>query len=177
MFRLGNNIQNLRKSKKISQERLAEMIEVSRQSISKWERNDDYPSWEKLPDLCKAFGCNIEDLISDEELGKITDLEKLKEISFKIDGTDTTYIISVLQHIGVDKRVIDVIPKNSFEHFIDRLENYYVSKHDGMDRIKEELSKWNSKARKAIVISLIKRFVKDGVPISLSRLIEFIEVT
>ena len=35
---LGENIKNIRKSKGLSQEELAEMLDVSRQAISKWEQ-------------------------------------------------------------------------------------------------------------------------------------------
>ena len=37
-MKFGDNLQNLRKQKKMSQEELAEKVDVSRQSISKWER-------------------------------------------------------------------------------------------------------------------------------------------
>ena len=39
-MKFGENLQNLRKEKKMSQETLAEKVDVSRQSISKWERAD-----------------------------------------------------------------------------------------------------------------------------------------
>ena len=40
-MKFGDNLRNLRKSKKISQERLAEKVGVSRQSVSKWERGSN----------------------------------------------------------------------------------------------------------------------------------------
>lgn len=36
-MKFGDNLRNLRKSKKLSQENLAEKVNVSRQSVSKWE--------------------------------------------------------------------------------------------------------------------------------------------
>ena len=77
-MKFGNNIQNLRKSKNLSQEELAEKVGVSRQSISKWECDESYPAWSNIPTLCSIFHCNIDDLISNEELGRIMDLENLK---------------------------------------------------------------------------------------------------
>ena len=39
-MKFGENLRNLRKSKNISQEKLAEKVNVSRQSVSKWESNN-----------------------------------------------------------------------------------------------------------------------------------------
>ena len=44
----GENLQFLRKQKNITQEQLAERLEVSRQSVSKWESSQSYPEMEKL---------------------------------------------------------------------------------------------------------------------------------
>ena len=176
IMEFGNNIQNLRKFKNLSQEKLAEMVGVSRQSISKWECNEDYPSWNKIPILCRIFNCSIEDLISNEELGKIMDLEKLKEKEIKIEGINTLNITSKMQKMGIDKQIIDIFPKNSFEHFINTLEDYYISKSDGMERIKKELNRWDSKARKSIIINLMKRLEKNKIQITMCNLIELVEL-
>ena len=47
-MKFGDNLRNLRKSKKISQEALAEKVKVSRQSVSKWESNSTYPETDKI---------------------------------------------------------------------------------------------------------------------------------
>ena len=70
-MKFGNNIQSLRKYRKLSQEELAEMVGVSRQSISKWECDESYPTWNKIPILCSIFNCNYDELLSSDELGKI----------------------------------------------------------------------------------------------------------
>ena len=51
-MKFGDNLQNLRKLKKMSQESLAEKVEVSRQSISKWERGESYPTMNNIMSLC-----------------------------------------------------------------------------------------------------------------------------
>lgn len=175
-MKFGNNIQNLRKSQNLSQEELAEKVGVSRQSISKWECDESYPAWNNIPILCSIFNCNLDELVSDEELGKIMDLEKLKEMPIKIEGIDTLETISKMQAIGVDTRIIDMFPKNSFEHFINTLEDYYISKFDGLERIKSALNNWDSKAKKAIIIELMKRFEENGIIITVSNLIELVEL-
>lgn len=45
---LGENLQFLRKRENMTQEQLAEALEVSRQSVSKWESDSTYPETDKL---------------------------------------------------------------------------------------------------------------------------------
>lgn len=175
-MKFDKNIQILRKSNNLSQEELAEKVGVSRQSISKWECGESYPSWNKIPTLCSIFHCNITDLISDEELGKIMDLEKLKEKPIKIEGINTLDTISKMQEMGFDTQMINTFPRNSFEHFMNTLEDYYISKSDGIERIKSALNKWDSKARKTIIIELMKRLEKNNTVIIMKNLIELVEL-
>ncbi len=74
---LGENLQYLRKRDNITQEQLAEQLEVSRQSVSKWESDTTYPEMEKLFQLCQIFHCSIDDFVQ----GTIKDvnLEEKKE--------------------------------------------------------------------------------------------------
>lgn len=44
----GKNLKRLRKERNLSQEQLSEMLNVSRQAISKWESNKTYPDIAKL---------------------------------------------------------------------------------------------------------------------------------
>lgn len=63
---LGENLQFLRKRNNITQEELAEKLEVSRQSVSKWESDASYPEMEKLIQLSQMFHCRIDDLIQED---------------------------------------------------------------------------------------------------------------
>ena len=54
-MKFGENLQNLRKEKKMSQETLAEKVDVSRQSISKWERGESYPTMSNILTLCEIM--------------------------------------------------------------------------------------------------------------------------
>ena len=53
-MQLGNNIQTLRKRKGLSQEKLAEKINVTRQTISNWELGETAPNPEQLILLSKG---------------------------------------------------------------------------------------------------------------------------
>lgn len=63
---LGNKITELRKINKLSQEELADKLDISRQSISLWETNQSMPSTEKLIELAKIFNVKIDDLINSD---------------------------------------------------------------------------------------------------------------
>ncbi len=72
-MKFGENLQKLRKEKKISQEQLAEQLGVTRQSVSKWESGISYPEMDKLVSICKIFNCDLDSLINKdikEELEK-----------------------------------------------------------------------------------------------------------
>ena len=63
---LGETIYKYRTSKKLSQGDLAEMLDVSRQSISKWENNSATPDLDKIVKLSEIFGVTIDDLVKGE---------------------------------------------------------------------------------------------------------------
>ena len=60
---LGEKIYELRKKNGLSQEQLAEMLNVSRQSISKWEGNLTYPEPDKLITLSEYFQVSLDYLM------------------------------------------------------------------------------------------------------------------
>lgn len=60
---LGQNLQFLRKQKDMTQEQLAELLEVSRQSVSKWESDTTFPETDKLLQIANLFHCTLDDLM------------------------------------------------------------------------------------------------------------------
>ena len=63
----GENLKTLRKENQISQEELAEMLGVSRQAVSKWERGDGYPEVDKLLILSRKLNVSLDRLRENEE--------------------------------------------------------------------------------------------------------------
>ena len=59
----GENLQFLRKRLNMTQEDLAEKMEVSRQSVSKWESNAAYPEMDAIIRLCDLFRCDMDTLL------------------------------------------------------------------------------------------------------------------
>ena len=72
-MQVGKQIQHYRKKKKLSQDDLAEIIFVSRQSISNWERGATYPDIQNLLLLSKVFEVSLDKLVKG-------DLETMKQI-------------------------------------------------------------------------------------------------
>ncbi len=64
---LGEKLLNLRKSKGLSQEEVAEKIFVTRQTISKWETDQSVPDLDKIAPLCKLYGISVDELLSLEK--------------------------------------------------------------------------------------------------------------
>ena len=60
----GKNLQYLRRLyKNITQENLAEKLNVSRQTVSKWETDEALPEMDKALELCKIFNCSINEIV------------------------------------------------------------------------------------------------------------------
>ena len=64
----GEKFQELRKSRGLTQEELAEALFVSRTAVSKWESGRGYPSIDSLKEIAKYFSVTIDDLLSGEKL-------------------------------------------------------------------------------------------------------------
>lgn len=64
---LGERIYKLRTEKEMSQGELADVLEVSRQSISKWETNGSVPELDKLVKLHEIFGVSLDELVTGKE--------------------------------------------------------------------------------------------------------------
>ena len=81
----AEELQKARKNKNISQEELAEMLGVSRQSVSKWERSEGYPEVETLIAIAKNLHLSLDDLMHDE-LSQISDFEAISTLDVEIYG-------------------------------------------------------------------------------------------
>lgn len=86
---LGEKIAKHRKELNYTQEQLADILGVSRQSISKWESDLAYPETNKLIEIGKMFDCSMDYLLKDEVTQKSgiqtsAFTEKVEEISRKV---------------------------------------------------------------------------------------------
>ena len=84
-MKFGEKLSKLRRDQNYTQEQLADILGVSRQTVSKWESGGAYPETEKIIRLSEMFGCTTDYLLKDS-----VDTEP------KIDGEEknVTYCIS-----------------------------------------------------------------------------------
>lgn len=64
---LGENIYRLRSEHNMSQGDLADALEVSRQSVSKWENNSAVPELDKLVKMAHIFGITLDEMVTGAE--------------------------------------------------------------------------------------------------------------
>ena len=62
----AENLKQIRKERGLTQENLAELMEVSRQAVSKWEQGEGYPEIEKLLNLASQLNVSLDNLMSEE---------------------------------------------------------------------------------------------------------------
>lgn len=65
---IGEKLCKLRKQKGLSQEAVADAVGVSRQAVSKWERDESLPDLDNVKILCYLFGISIDWLVNEESL-------------------------------------------------------------------------------------------------------------
>ena len=68
-------LQELRKSRGLTQEELAEVLYVSRTAISKWESGRGYPSIDSLKEISNYFSVSIDELLSSEKMLSLAEKE------------------------------------------------------------------------------------------------------
>lgn len=73
---LGKRIYDLRTAKNLSQGDLAEALDVSRQSVSKWETDTSVPDLDKLVKLCDLFGVSMDELVRGERPEAVQPVEQ-----------------------------------------------------------------------------------------------------
>ena len=85
---LGNKILELRKKENLSQEQLAEKLDVTRQTISKWELNETTPDIKQAKELSKIFKVSLDELTDNDIKNimeeKISNTEKLAGLVLRV---------------------------------------------------------------------------------------------
>ena len=104
---IAENIKMLRKQHNLSQEQLAEKLNVSRQSVSKWESGLAYPEMDKVLQICKMFNVNIDDLFNQD----------IKEVNKDKQGKNliNKYIDDFLNYVS---KTIDMFSSFNFKQKI-----------------------------------------------------------
>ncbi|MEE0919846.1 MAG: helix-turn-helix domain-containing protein [Lachnospiraceae bacterium] len=95
----NEKLQELRKSRGLTQEELAEALFVSRTAISKWESGRGYPSIDSLKQISNYFSISIDELLSGEKL--ITIAENENRTNLKNMGNMLFGIVDVFSFIMI----------------------------------------------------------------------------
>ena len=112
MITIGEKIKKIRKSKNISQDKLAELLIVSNKTISSWECDRTTPDINMLIKISSALDYNFYDLINDNEI-KISNIEY--GIKLKLDYLEYNKLLKSM---------------NSNTKYINQKDIYYISKYE-----------------------------------------------
>ena len=183
-MKFGDNLKRVRKMRKISQEELADKLGVSRQSVSKWETGENYPSMTNIMCLCTIFKCQINELVH-EDMSDINSLDeevKMSVVKFKKQKQKKvkvlSKIISVLSKIGwiasivgaVLIGIVAVLLPIAIKN-IDIKDGKIISNNTKIIEVVEENNELVIKRRKSVIavesdkekIAMIKDVVEDNI--------------
>ena len=131
---VGERIQQLRKAAGLSQEQLAEQLDVSRQSVSKWELNDAAPEISKIIALSELFGISTDELLKGagsipaaaEEKESIAAIARLNAAEKRIRTGFITAVAGLIM-LALELLllpVMQVMEHNAFGHFLTNAMDY-----------------------------------------------------
>ena len=112
----ASNLQKLRKKENMSQEALAERLDVTRQSVSKWESGASYPEMDKLISICKIFNVDMDTLVN----GDVLD-EKKQDKETTINTKDLLDKFNTLM-----KKIVCLFESMSFKEIIEFLVTVFL---------------------------------------------------
>lgn len=78
---LGNNLYNARRKKGLSQETVAEILGLSRQTVSKWETDETLPNVFQAKEMARLYELSLDDLM--EYDADVQEIEKVSRIPVK----------------------------------------------------------------------------------------------
>ena len=94
---IGDRLLKLRKEKNLSQEDLANILDVSRQTVSKWETGESMPDFNKICPLCEYFGITSDELITGKQnIVEAQKENKKQKFARNIAISVSLYIISII---------------------------------------------------------------------------------
>lgn len=79
---LGEKLFELRRAKNLTQDDVAEKLNVTRQTVSKWETNQSTPDFDKILPLCELYGISPNELLKGEIKEKVVNSENNNEANF-----------------------------------------------------------------------------------------------
>ena len=99
---LGERLYELRKKKGLSQEEVAEKLNVTRQSVSKWETDESKPDFDKIVPICELYEISTNELLSgtqeekEEKEVEVINKDNKKKRAIFITSAIFLYFIAII---------------------------------------------------------------------------------
>lgn len=111
-MKFNKNLKFLRKKEGLTQEELAEKLNVSRQSVTKWESGNAISDIEKIKEIAYIFSISVDSLIGDIENKTPNKLKKrIQDIGWFIFAI---LVFAVIVNISISEFLIKIIPNINY---------------------------------------------------------------
>ena len=132
----GEKLKEIRKRFGLTQEKLSELINVSRQAITKWENDEGLPDITNLQELSKLFGITIDYLLDKDKYKSKLSMydEVLKEYfdeSYEIYNLSRSKKMNIVENL-IDTFIVPEIGPVSTADALSDLSPYYLVKKDNL---------------------------------------------
>lgn len=107
MLKIGEKIKQLRNAQDVTQEKLADYLNISYQAVSKWENGLALPDITLLPKLANFFGVSADELLNLKTSENETELRKYEKEYHELGRKG-----KVLEQIDLSRKVLDLYPRH-----------------------------------------------------------------
>ena len=107
MLKIGEKIKELRKAQDVTQEKLADYLNISYQAVSKWENGLALPDITLLPKLANFFGVSTDELLDLKASENETELRRYEKEYHELGRKG-----KILEKIELSRKVLDLYPRN-----------------------------------------------------------------
>lgn len=122
---LGQKLKEIRKRFGLSQEQLAQIMNVSRQAITKWENDGGLPDVSNLQELSKVFGITVDYLLNDEN--NLPALSMRKELNKEEYKNKLTMYREVLEQYYPEPYEIYILIRTKKLNFIETILDIFIA--------------------------------------------------
>lgn len=173
----AEKLKDIRKRFGLSQEQLAEILNVSRQAITKWENDNGFPDISNLQELSKVFGVSVDYLLDGNSnlpllyMKKVLDKEKYKNklssyyqiLKEYYPAPWEIYVLSQTKNMNKLEGVLDLFTGGDYYLIkqVSDLSTYYLLKKDKM-KLLVNIKDWVLEARELPCDINEKKFVYDN---------------
>ncbi len=159
-MKLGERLYNYRKKIGLSQEDMASKLNVTRQTVSKWETDQTLPDLDKIESICELFNISTDELLKGrkEEVNTLNITENKKQKALVISGSILLYFIAIIWIIlsatflnineGIMVSIFMLIIGLSTVNMV-----YYFISNSNMKKSKEKKKEENNKINRIIEIT------------------------